>query len=287
MANWRHILTQIAGLAEGRLNTLKQALSQRWGDAPTCIVAYHGYGTSDCLMLKGRVLADRGIRLANATDSAWRNLRNMYRRFDSDAIPGARLLVRFDAVEQTMTADDQGFFAAWLVPNAPLPHDRLWHSVELMLLAPHPARQAQMRATGRVLVPTPSSQFGVISDIDDTVIRTDATSMVRMFRATFLENARTRLPFPGVTALYRALQRGADGTTLNPLFYVSSSPWNMYDMLEEFLAIQHIPVGPLLLRDWGFSPTGPQSPLRHRAHKIVTIRQTLDTYPALSGIKLP
>jgi phosphatidate phosphatase APP1 len=281
VANWRHIRTQLAGLAAGRLNTLKQALSQHWGDAPTCIVAYHGYGTSDCLMLKGRVLADRGIRPADATDSAWRNLRNMYRRFDSDAIPGARLLARFDAVEQTIIADDQGFFAARLVPAALLPHDRLWHSVELMLLAPHPARQAQIRAIGRVLVPPPSSQFGVISDIDDTVIRTDATSMVRMFRATFLENARTRLPFPGVAALYRALQRGADGTTLNPLFYVSSSPWNMYDMLEEFLAIQHIPAGPLLLRDWGFSPMGPQSPLRHRAHKIATIRQILDTYPAL------
>jgi phosphatidate phosphatase APP1 len=55
----------------------------------------------------------------------------------------------------------------------------------------------------------------------------------------------------------------------------------MYDTLEEFLAIQYIPAGPLLLRDWGFSPTGPQSPLRHRAHKIATIRQILDTYPAL------
>jgi phosphatidate phosphatase APP1 len=88
------------------------------------------------------------------------------------------------------------------------------------------------------------------SGIDDTVIRTDTTIMVRMFRATFLENARTRLPFPGVAALNRALQRGADGTTLNPLFYVSSSPWNMYDNLEEFLAIQHIPAGPLLLRAW-------------------------------------
>jgi phosphatidate phosphatase APP1 len=281
LPNWRHMLIQLAGSAENHLPTLKRALDQRWGDAPTRIVTYHGYGTSDCLFLKGRVLEDRGIQSAGATDSAWRNLSNMYRRFDSDAIPGARLLARFGAVEQTVVADDEGFFEARLAPDAPLPHDRLWHTVELTLLAPQPAGQAQIRATGRVLVPPPSSQFGVISDIDDTVIRTDATSMVRMFRATFLENAHTRLPFPGVAALYRALQRGADGATLNPLFYVSSSPWNMYDLLEEFFAIQHIPAGPLLLRDWAFSLTGPQSPLRHRTHKIATIRQILDTYPAL------
>jgi phosphatidate phosphatase APP1 len=279
--NWRQILIQFAGSAEGRLDTLKRALDDRWGDEPICIVAYLGYGTSDCLFLKGRALEDRGIRPADETDSAWHNLRNMYRRFDSDELPGALLLARFGGVEQSVVADDEGFFEARLAPDAPLPGDRLWHTVELTLLEPRPAQPGQIRATGRVLVPPPTSQFGVISDIDDTVIRTDATSMVRMLRATFLKNARTRLPFPGVAALYRALQSGADGATLNPLFYVSSSPWNIYDMLEEFFAIQQIPAGPLLLRDWGFSPKGPQSPLRHREHKIETIRQILDTYPAL------
>jgi phosphatidate phosphatase APP1 len=281
LGTWRHILIQLAGSAEGRLDTLKRALDQRWGDEPIRIVAYQGYGTGDSLMFKGRVLEDRGIRPADAADSTWRNLRNMYRRFDSNEIPGALLLARFGAVEQTVVADDEGFFEARIVPDAPLPNDRLWHMVELRLLEPQPAGHAQIRATGHVLVPPLSSQFGVISDIDDTVIRTNATSMVRMFRATFLENARTRLPFPGVATLYQALQRGADGASLNPLFYVSSSPWNMYDLLEEFFAIQHIPAGPLLLRDWRFSPRGPQSPLRHRAHKIATIRQILDTYPAL------
>jgi phosphatidate phosphatase APP1 len=281
LPNWRNILIQLASSAEGRLDRLKRALDERWGDEPTCIVAYQGYGTSDCLMLKGRVLEDRGIQPADVTDSVWRNLRNMYRRFDSDEIPGARLLARFGTAEQTVAADDEGFFEVRLAPDAPLPQGRLWHTVELTLLEPQPAGKGHLRAAGRVLVPPPTSQFGVISDIDDTVIRTDATSMVRMFRATFLENARTRLPFPGVAALYRALQSGADGATLNPLFYVSSSPWNMYDMLEEFLAIQRIPAGPLLLRDWGFSPRGPQSPLRHREHKIETIRRILDTYPAL------
>ena len=90
-------------------------------------------------------------------------------------------------------------------------------------------------------------RFGIISDIDDTVIRTDATSLLGTFRSTMLANARTRLPFPGVAALYRALH----GAGTNPLFYVSSSPWNIYDMLSDVLAIRGIPAGPLLLRNWG------------------------------------
>jgi phosphatidate phosphatase APP1 len=281
LRNWRDILIRLANSAEGRIDRLKRALDERWGNEPTYIVAYHGYGTNDCLFLKGRALEDRGIQAAGPADSAWRNLRNMYRRFNSDEIPGARVLARFGDIEQTVVADEEGFFEARLVPTTPLPHDQLWHAIELTLLDPRPSDQSQLHATGRVLVPPPSSQFGVISDIDDTVIRTNATSMVRMFRATFLENARTRLPFPGVAALYRALQHGATGAAFNPLFYVSSSPWNMYDLLEEFFAIQDIPTGPLLLRDWGFSARGPQSPLRHREHKIATIRQILDTYPTL------
>jgi phosphatidate phosphatase APP1 len=281
LRNWRNMFIQLASSAENRLDALKRALDERWGNEPTYIVAYHGYGTGDCLFLKGRALEDRGIQVATQADSAWRNLRNMYRRFNSDEIPGARVLARFGAIEQTVVADEEGFFEARLVPDAPLPHDQLWHTIELTLLDPRPSDQSQIHASGRVLVPPPSSQFGVISDIDDTVIRTNATSMVRMFLATFLENARTRLPFPGVAALYRALQHGAAGAAFNPLFYVSSSPWNMYDMLEEFFAIQHIPIGPLLLRDWGFSARGPQSPLQHRDHKIAAIHQILDTYPTL------
>ncbi len=281
MQTWRQILIQVVNSTENRLDTLKRRLDERWGDEPAIIVAYSGYGTGDSLFLKGRALEDHGIRLAGEADSVWRNLRNTYRRFGSDEIPGARVLARFGGVEQTVVADDEGFFEVQLVPDAPLPTDRLWHSVELTLLEPLPAGQEEVRATGRVLVPPPTSQFGVISDIDDTVLRTDATSMVRALRATFLENARTRLPFPGVAALYRALQSGADGASFNPLFYVSSSPWNIYDLLDQFFAIQGIPAGPLLLRDWGFSMRGPQSPLRHQQHKIEAIRQILDTYPAL------
>jgi phosphatidate phosphatase APP1 len=279
--SWRQILIQLAGSAEGRVDTLKRRLDQRWGDEPICVVAYHGYGTADCVYLKGRALEERSIQPAGEADSAWRNLSNTYRRFDSDEIPGARLLARYGDVEQAVVADDEGFFEARLVLDTPLPHDRLWHTVEITLLEPRSARQAEVRATGRVLVPPPNAQFGVISDIDDTVLQTDATSLVRMLQATFLENARTRLPFPGVAALYRALQSGADGVTLNPLFYVSSGPWNIYDMLEEFFALQQIPAGPLLLRDWGFSPTENPVPSHHLEHKLETIRQILDTYPAL------
>jgi phosphatidate phosphatase APP1 len=92
-----------------------------------------------------------------------------------------------------------------------------------------------------------------------------------------LENALTRLPFPGVAAFYRALERGATGAEANPIFYVSSSPWNLYDMIDGFLAAQKIPPGPLLLRDWDLGRLNE----RHARHKGAVIREIFDTYPEL------
>ena len=279
MINWRQVIAQLADAADNRLDRLKRRLDDRWGDEPICIVPYRGFGTPEGIYLKGRVLEDRGVRPASETDSVWRNLRNMYRRFESDEIPAARVSARFGATEREFTADEEGFFEVRLAPEGP-PAPQLWHQVELALIEPRRPNQDEVRAAGAVLIPPQNAQFGVISDIDDTVLQTDATSLVRMLRATFFGNAYTRLPFPGVAALYRALQSGADGQFANPLFYVSSSPWNIYDMLEEFFAVRQIPAGPLMLRDWGFS-SKEESPFRHRQHKLATIRRILDTYPTL------
>jgi phosphatidate phosphatase APP1 len=64
------------------------------------------------------------------------------------------------------------------------------------------------------------------------------------------------------------------------VFYVSSSPWNLYDLLDDFLALRGFPAGPLFLRDWGIRPR--EGGLRdHRTHKLATIRRLLEVYPQL------
>jgi phosphatidate phosphatase APP1 len=66
----------------------------------------------------------------------------------------------------------------------------------------------------------------------------------------------------------------------NPVFYVSSSPWNLHDLLSEFLTVQKIPLGPLMLRDWGLTP-GEGLPTGHGIHKLAQIRRVMDLFPAL------
>jgi phosphatidate phosphatase APP1 len=104
-----------------------------------------------------------------------------------------------------------------------------------------------------------------------------------MVQTVFLGNARTRRAFSGVAAFYQALQAGKQAKEGNPIFYVSSSPWNLYDLLSDFFALNGIPAGPILLRDWGITeeevlPTG------HRSYKLKWIHSLLNTFSNLPFI---
>jgi phosphatidate phosphatase APP1 len=239
---------------------------------PYIILPYPGFGTAERLSLCGRVLEDEGFRPARDVDRAWRNLLEMYKRFESDEVPGARVRARFRGVEAEAVADAEGYFSVELRPEAPLPGPGPWHEVALELIEP----AGGATATGRVLVPPGTARFGVISDIDDTVIRSNVANKLRMVLALALSNARTRKPFAGVSAFYRALHAGVSGNEGNPVFYVSKSPWNLLPPLIDFLGHQGIPLGPLLLRDYGrhllFSGSD---------HKERSISQILATYPEL------
>lgn len=280
-AGWRERLLALAAQLEGQVDAAMARRADRAGRRdPLVVHAYRGYGTSTRVRIRGRVLEDEGIPAAGERDSMWRNMLSAVRRFETDEVPGARVSVRFADVTQELVTDAEGYFDTWITPREALPADRLWHDVALELLAPRDPSTPPRAAIGRVLIPPATAKLGVISDLDDTVVQTGATDPRALLRSVFLTNARTRLPFPGVAALYRALQEGAGGGENNPVFYVSSSPWNLHDVLAEFLAIREIPEGPIMLRDWGLSERE-LLPTSHGSHKIEAIRGILDLYPTL------
>ncbi|MCS6880130.1 MAG: alpha/beta fold hydrolase [Oscillochloridaceae bacterium] len=254
--------------------TLLERLRRRRRRAgPALIVPYRGMGTPAMLHLSGRVLEDRGIKPADDADSRWTNLRANWRRFGSRELPYVRVRARFqEAVAETMT-DVEGYFHLSLQPSAPL-HDAPVQIVDLEL------PDLGVRAAGEVFVPPAGARCAIVSDIDDTVLQTYATDALKMLALTFLHNARTRLPFEGVAALYRALVAGPDGSSQNPIFYVSSSPWNLYDFLVDFLAYHGLPPGPLFLTDYGLDR---DRLVRkgHRRHKLAAIARIATTYPHL------
>jgi phosphatidate phosphatase APP1 len=110
---------------------------------------------------------------------------------------------------------------------------------------------------------------------------TGVANKLKMFWRLFLAEAESRVAFPGVAALYRAMHHGLSGDEGNPMLYVSRGPWSIYEMLGEFFQLHGIPTGPLLfLREWGLTF---QHPLPHRAedHKLELIRNMLELYSDL------
>ena len=247
------------------------------------VTPYLGFGTRRRVLVHGRAMRAKGIAPAGENDNLIVNLINTYKRADRDALPHARVRVCVGDVEREIVADDEGFLREWIDLSTPLPGEDEWQPVSCRLIDPLLATQPDVRATGRVRIPRADSSFGIISDLDDTVIQSRVANFLQAARTIVLGNARTRLPFPGVAAFYRALERGGDGRCRNPIFYVSSSPWNIHDVIVEFLALQGIPEGPVLLRDWDLELSA-LSPTRLRQHKEPLIREILDLYPSLPFI---
>jgi len=270
------------GLAlEQAVDALRHRLKERSGGfGPIEALVYRGHGNATEMMVRGRILADRGLRSARADDTTLQNLVAAYRRFETDEVAGARVLVRARGREQRAVTDEEGYFEVRIAGGEPGASPEGWEAAEVIVEEQLERGIPATRAPALVRVPAAGARLGVISDMDDTILRTGATSLAAVARHTLLHNARTRLPFAGVAAFYRALEAGFAGGEGNPVFYVSSSPWNLYDLLTEFVDLQGLPAGPFFLQDIGFDAktVGLGS---HHAHKLKQIDQIFAMYPHL------
>ena len=201
------------------------------------IEPYIGYATPEHLVVRGRVLTALRRNKAKPTQSKWINFLQMLSLFATDEVAA----VKVTAGQVSALTDEEGYFTL-LVPRN---HDSGWASIDV-----HVADEAVAKPCP-VLVPDPDAAFGVISDIDDTMLETGAYSLSRNLWTSLTGNALTRQVFPdAVRFMDHVSQSGR-----NPVFYVSSSPWNLHDFLEQIFARFGLVRGPTFLRDLGISET--------------------------------
>lgn len=279
----KKIFTSFATDIENNFDLLSQALRKHLRHQKELqIVTFRSYGTTTRLYVKGRVLKDKKIRKSSEGDSVWNNLINMYKRFETDEVAGADIEISFHNKVYVTTTDHEGYFVLNIHTDEPIISEQMWYEVGIRLKSSPYAFNEGITSIAHVLVPPADAEYGIISDIDDTIVKTTATSLISMARNTFFHSAHSRLPFAGVSEFYSALQKGRNGKRNNPFFYVSSSPWNLYDLLIDFLDINDIPEGPLLLRDFGLDKEKKSGD--HMGHKLFEIENILKTYPALQFV---
>lgn len=232
------------------------------------IVPYIGYASQHKAFLHGRILRNKPLPRITEHDTIWHNLANTYRRFDTDEVPNVSVHITLEDQTVEVTTNEEGFFQASLPLTTPLTK----HNYEVKY------RVENVETTGSLINAGNQASFGVISDLDDTVLKTQVLDPLQMLQNTFFQNAHKRLPFAGVAAFYRALHKD-----FNPIHYVSSSPWNLHDVLTQFFEIRNIPKGAIFLQDYGLESN--QLIIKaHDAHKLFYIKQVMEDFAPLPFI---
>ena len=232
------------------------------------IEPYIGHGSEQGVVVRGRVLDDPTPTEAMHGEGVGASVRRTVRRFLTDDLPGVPLRVTVAGTTVKTVTDADGYFRVRLQPKP----DQLtapWTSGTVELADEYRGITDPRIAALEVMVPSHDATFGVISDVDDTILETGVQRVGQMIRRTMTGSALTRTPFPGASELYGDLAAGT-----NPIFYVSSSPWNLHSFLVGFIRHREFPLGPVLLRDLLGTSSG-------REQKSGRIQEVLDLHPRL------
>ena len=271
-------------MAEMQFDKAKESIATRieQKEEPALhLIPYMGYGTKNSIYCKGRLIQDTGVHMSEE-DSSWQNLMNTYKRFGTDEIADAKIQFQYNSHKAELLTDQDGYFTLTHNFEKNTRKKTPWHTYDVSLLSAPVPYDNVIQSKGEILIPPTNASLGVISDIDDTIIRTHVTSTMRMLYTTFMKNAFSRKAFPGAAALYWALLQGNTGNRQNPIFYVSNGPWNLYDMLVTFFAYNDIPKGPILLRDFGLHKD--EKVIKYKTHKYKSVLNIIQTYPKLPFI---
>lgn len=254
----------LASVVEDRWNRALGGLLTRAGWQPR-IVGYAGYGRADFVRVLARVVLDRPPERTGRGNE----LRRGWRNFLTAEVGGAEVTITVAGESFVVTTDRSGIVDARL-PRAGLAPG--WHQVDLAVDGAQPG-------TADVVVVADDVDFGIVSDIDDTVITTWLPRLLLATYNTFVLAEEARKPVDGMAELYAGLL--ADRPTA-PTIYVSTGPWNAARALSRFLAHHGFPRGPLLLTDWG--PTNTGWFRSGREHKLACLRGLAADFPAISWV---
>ena len=216
---------------------------------PIFIYPYRSYGFKNTIILRGRVLEREGIVHSEDTeDSFFKNLYRFYKRYESDEIPDVKLEITYRNKTYTTTTDDEGFYQLEIPANNP-EDQPFWDHYQVKIIDSPLKLKEEVKATGEIMLPDSKSNFGVISDVDDTILESNITNTWQKITTLAFKHVGSRVAFPGVAALYRGLVRHSEDKYENPLWFVSGSSWNLYDLLDRFCSEKEIPKAPFLLRE--------------------------------------
>jgi phosphatidate phosphatase APP1 len=238
-ANAEPIMHRAARL-EDRFHDFRAKRARKRG-CVTTVVPYTGYGAPTWVRVLGRVLLAKEPKPGSRAERKYRRREESirgWRTFISVPIADVPVEVEIEGVLHSVQPDRGG------VIDTVIPVDLApgWHTIRMR------AADSSTIAEAPVVIIPPDQEFGVISDIDDTVMVTALPRPLLAAWNTFVLDEHARVPTPGMSVLLARLEAANPGA---PIIYLSTGAWNVAPTLTRFLSRNLFPAGPMLLTDWG------------------------------------
>ncbi|AWB82890.1 hypothetical protein C3B44_00395 [Corynebacterium yudongzhengii] len=268
--------SDIVRYAENTINRFGVRRSTKKGWRPH-LFPYRGYGTDNRVHVIGRVLMqdpnmegprsrDKSGRVEKATYEAKRG----YRQFFTIQVADYPAEVRLpNGTAHTTYTNDNGYFDLSIEDHGLKPG---WHEVKV-------ASEDGGLVHAQVLITSSEQTVGIVSDIDDTIMVTNLPRALHAAYNSWVKKTDARQPVEGMREFYETILREHPHA---PVFYLSTGAWNTYDTLIRFIHQHQLPEGPLLLTDWGPTPTGLFR--SGTEHKKVQLRNLIIDYPNINWI---
>lgn len=220
---------------------LNRVLKRR--DWQETILPYTGYGNSEQIRVLARVTLTPSkhlgvVKAANAVlyRRGWRNFLAVSKVDASVTIHIGDTVVPVNA--------DRGGYVDVRVKNPGL--EPGWHTITLQ-------GAGGGSAVAQVQIIGDDVDFGIVSDIDDTILSTWLPRLVLAAWNSFVITEQARQAIPGMARWYQQMLEAHPGS---PVIYVSTGAFNTYPMIRRFQKRHGIPKGAMLLTDWGPTNTG-------------------------------
>lgn len=251
----------IVRIAEREINRRGVRRKTERGWIPT-VTGFTGYGSVKRARVLGRVV------MADETEPEFEVVRG-YRQFFTTQVPNIAITVQLGERTVHSATNANGYVDVLISAHGLQPG---WHEATISV-------EGGTSTQAPVLILSPKAHIGLVSDVDDTVMVTMLPRAVLAAWNSWVKKTNTRQPVEGMGEFYDALLAQ---DPYAPVFYLSTGAWNTYETLVHFMKKHGLPPGPLLLTDWGPTPTGLFR--SGKEHKRVQLRNLFIEFPEIDWV---
>ncbi|MCF8302960.1 MAG: App1 family protein [Bacteroidales bacterium] len=201
------------------------------------IVPHYGFSNGDETHVKGHAFRNYQYS-SHERQSVIKNVLQMINRYQLIPVRNAEIEITVKGVQKNVTTDRSGFFSATLPVSDPKTG---WQDYTCKFTDDNTIFPGSYRVCD-------AYDTAVISDIDDTLLITHTTNIIRMISLVMLKNAFTRKATPQLGDIFKYVEELSGESLPQDFFYVSNSEWNLYDFLTDFFRHNNFPEGIFLLQ---------------------------------------